>query len=295
MNEPSMGASTLTELGRRLREERGKRGLSLQQVSERIHVAARYLEAIERGDEAGIPAPVYLRGFVSGYVRALGLDEAPYIRMVEDIRKEAGQVDAPAPAPVPERRHSGERRGRPERPSAGISEEWRRRAMTAGIVIIAGVMLGLGIRGVIHLIGGPRRAVMPPSPFESVEKGGDSKAAATSAATASRKRSPAAAEMGPVVVSVTAVMECWMESEVDGARPQENQMTAGDTRYFHGKEKVRLLIGNAAGVVISGPSGPLRLPTKQGKVLNILITRNSVERLRLAPAVSATNTPLTGF
>lgn len=66
-----------TEFGgallRRLRESAAA---SLDDVAEQTKVSKRYLTALEENDFAALPAAVYVRGFVSEYARALGLDSA---------------------------------------------------------------------------------------------------------------------------------------------------------------------------------------------------------------------------
>ena len=66
-----------TEFGgallRRLRESAAA---SLDDVAEQTKVSKRYLMALEENDFAALPAAVYVRGFVSEYARALGLDSA---------------------------------------------------------------------------------------------------------------------------------------------------------------------------------------------------------------------------
>ena len=60
--------------GARLRRARLRRGLELQQIAEITKITPRYLHYLEEEYFSGLPAPVYVRGFVSGYARCLGLD-----------------------------------------------------------------------------------------------------------------------------------------------------------------------------------------------------------------------------
>lgn len=56
---------------RRLRESAGA---SLEAFCESTKISRRYLKAIEADDHGLLPAPVYVRGFVSEYARLLGLE-----------------------------------------------------------------------------------------------------------------------------------------------------------------------------------------------------------------------------
>ena len=60
--------------GPALRRFREQVGVSLRDISTRSKVGVRYLEYIEQDRHRDLPAPVYLRGFVQEYARAVGLD-----------------------------------------------------------------------------------------------------------------------------------------------------------------------------------------------------------------------------
>ncbi len=64
----------LRELGAFFKEERERRGLSQNDVVDKIKVGRAVLQAIEEGDESGMPHPVYAKGFVKNYAKLLGLD-----------------------------------------------------------------------------------------------------------------------------------------------------------------------------------------------------------------------------
>jgi flagellar biosynthesis protein FlhG len=60
--------------GPALRRFREQVGVSLRDISNRSKVGVRYFEYIEQDRHADLPAPVYLRGFLQEYARAVGLD-----------------------------------------------------------------------------------------------------------------------------------------------------------------------------------------------------------------------------
>ena len=59
--------------GRLLRDERERRGLSLDEVSTRLRLPQRVIATLESDDFARIEHDVYLRGYLSSYARLLGL------------------------------------------------------------------------------------------------------------------------------------------------------------------------------------------------------------------------------
>jgi transcriptional regulator with XRE-family HTH domain len=68
-------------LGERLRKYRLDYHMSLTEVSRATRIQTKYLDAIERGDYAHLPAEVYLRGFLRSYARHLGIDEEAILKM----------------------------------------------------------------------------------------------------------------------------------------------------------------------------------------------------------------------
>jgi curved DNA-binding protein CbpA len=60
--------------GGRLRRSRLRRGLELEQIAEITKIRVSYLRCLEEDHYAGLPAPVYVRGFVAAYARCVGLD-----------------------------------------------------------------------------------------------------------------------------------------------------------------------------------------------------------------------------
>lgn len=68
------GAAAPEISGPGLRRAREARGLSLRQISNVTKIGIRFLEYIEADRHEFLPAPVYLRGFLSEYARLVGLD-----------------------------------------------------------------------------------------------------------------------------------------------------------------------------------------------------------------------------
>ncbi len=63
-----------SEIGRRLREGRQKRAMSLAEVATQLHLPSIVIDDIEQGRLTRL-APLYRRGYVANYARLLGLDE----------------------------------------------------------------------------------------------------------------------------------------------------------------------------------------------------------------------------
>ncbi|MDO9584660.1 MAG: DUF4115 domain-containing protein [Desulfomicrobium sp.] len=64
----------LIEIGTALREGRERKGLTVEAVEEKTKIAPSVIAALEEGNSARFPHPVYARGFVRSYALLLGLD-----------------------------------------------------------------------------------------------------------------------------------------------------------------------------------------------------------------------------
>ncbi|PWS33958.1 hypothetical protein DFH01_27615 [Falsiroseomonas bella] len=137
-------AAEAARIGDELREARVALGLSVADMAERLRIRRPYLEALEEGRVADLPAVAYAVGFVRTYAAALGLPAEETVRRFRDV---AGPATAKPklvfPEPVPER------------------------GMPAAAVVVGGVMLAIGAYVAwFNWSGGGERVVdvVPPVP-----------------------------------------------------------------------------------------------------------------------------------
>ncbi len=72
-------------VGERLRLARESRLLSLEQASGAIHIKARFLDALERGEWGELPSAVQVKGFLRSYAQYLGLDSAELLAGLQTL------------------------------------------------------------------------------------------------------------------------------------------------------------------------------------------------------------------
>ncbi len=143
--------------GERLRRAREAQGRTARAVASSLKLPAGRIEALERDDDASLPPPTFVRGYLRSYAQLVGCDPeavlAAYDRRRSEVAEEPGQGAPPRPgSALPE----GEplRRGRP---GAG---RWLRR-----LVVIAGLaaLLAAAGGGVLLLLpgGGAEEAPAP--------------------------------------------------------------------------------------------------------------------------------------
>jgi cytoskeleton protein RodZ len=82
-DEPSAPADRLADLGGRLRTARKNQELSLENIAAELRIEATVLDALEEGRFSQLGAPVFVRGYIKQYGRALGLDVAELLKSLE--------------------------------------------------------------------------------------------------------------------------------------------------------------------------------------------------------------------
>ncbi|HET9154380.1 MAG TPA: helix-turn-helix domain-containing protein [Solirubrobacterales bacterium] len=130
-------------VGKKLREARTRKKLSLQAVEEATKIRGRYLQALENDEWDQLPGDIYARAFIRTYGRYLGLDGD---RLAEEQRQDRGaarpgerlpRVD-PKPGRVARPRSPRGRRTVPPRLLA---------VLVTGLVVAALVVIGLSTGG----------------------------------------------------------------------------------------------------------------------------------------------------
>jgi flagellar biosynthesis protein FlhG len=86
--------------GARLRRNRLQRGIELDQIARVTKVNPTYLRFIEEDHYEHLPAPVYVRGFVTAYARCLGLDPARVVPEYMERFEAARPPSEPSPAEI---------------------------------------------------------------------------------------------------------------------------------------------------------------------------------------------------
>src|SRR5208282_5443618 len=82
----------LPSFGEKLKQEREKRKMSLEQISSATKIGTRLLQALEEDKFSQLPGGIFNKGFVRAYSRVVGLDED---QTVAEYMQASG--DAPPP------------------------------------------------------------------------------------------------------------------------------------------------------------------------------------------------------
>ena len=107
VNTPDFQGSGLNgpaRVGAELRAVRERLGWKLADLAARLKIRQPFLEAIEAGDLAALPAPAYAAGFIRSYAEAMGLDPEEILRRFRaEGMTRAKQPELSFPEPVPDR------------------------------------------------------------------------------------------------------------------------------------------------------------------------------------------------
>ena len=79
---------SMASIGEELRRERQRRGYTLEQVEDVLHIKVAYLHALEHNEFNQIPGSIYIKGFVKNYSEFLGIDSR---RMVDAFKNSIGE------------------------------------------------------------------------------------------------------------------------------------------------------------------------------------------------------------
>ncbi len=262
-------------IGAQLRAERLKRKLALNEIAAETRISVRYLQAIEDEDYERLPGLIFTRSFVRQYAIALRVDPAPLVECLPKLDESMVQLPAP-PANPPSSRWG-------TRPNPVLT--------SAAWVLLLG---GAGVAAYYHFNGFPRLRIEVLPATQTATAQAASKAPVESPpppdaapppepAPIAAVNPPSVAPPAPVPsehavqVVLTALQTAWVQVTADGKPAWTGTLQPNETRAISADDQVRLLTGNAGGVVISlngktiNPIGPV------GQVRSIRLTADGAD------------------
>jgi cytoskeletal protein RodZ len=191
-------------VGEQLRAAREAQGLALDDICAKTRVATRHLTAIEEDRLAQLAAPTYAIGFSRAYARAVGLNEA---EIAAKVRRQLDAQPHARPAPLPSFEPGDPARVPPSRI-----------AWLAGLLAVAVVGLLLVYWSNFLSPEGTLPDLLP--------EGGQTAAPAPKAKVAP---SPAAAPVGPVVLTATAPRVWVKVTDASGNQVLQKELAQGES------------------------------------------------------------------
>lgn len=255
--------------GSRLKQSRQAAGLSLEQVSKRLKMPVRVVDALEAGQWHVLGAPIFVRGQLRSYARLL---DEPVPESVE------AQLEAAA-APVELVSHTHTPRYR------RLAEQAGKRAIYAVLTVTLVAPVWMATRSHLSTSLSPAESLDLPLVSTSLQPAFEPEPTLESrrpvmASMASLPEPPVAA---PVQLTMRFTGDSWVEVFArDGSLIEKGLLVAGQTRSFDAKRVGRVVLGNSSAVELRRAGKPLDVaPFRRANVARFALSSDG----SLAPVI----------
>jgi|CZLA01.1.fsa_nt_gi cytoskeleton protein RodZ len=262
----------LPSFGEKLKLEREKRKITLEEISVSTKIGTRMLQALEEDKFNQLPGGIFNKGFVRAYARFVGLDEDQTVANYLEASGDAPPVSTEIAPREDGARENAEHVRRLEASADGPGRPipW---GLFAAILLVVALALSLwSHRQREHA----RQSVQPPptaapQPVSGPGSGEDRSTGSpnSSSPSSSSPSSPTAGEVpssaapktpqalatatpasspGEFTVLIQAREESWISITADGKTISSELLPAGSERAIRGRKEVTVKAGNAGGV-----------------------------------------------
>jgi cytoskeleton protein RodZ len=282
----------LPSFGEKLKQEREKRKMTLEEISVSTKIGTRMLQALEEDKFNQLPGGIFNKGFVRAYSRCVGLDED---QTVADYLQASGDTP-PVATEIPVRedgvREHAEKVTRLEALGDNPPRQLPWGLFAAALLVIA-LALSLwshrrqqNARQAIRSV--PKAAA--PLPVTNENSGNSSSSSSIAPVAASLNREPESSSAAPTpevaalpkpAASTSAVNgdefrvvihareQSWVSHTVDGEASTSEVLEAGSQRTFRGHQEIIVKVGNAGGVDLSFNGKKLDFEGEPGQVKTV--------------------------
>jgi cytoskeleton protein RodZ len=288
MNEQSAPASAPRSIGERLRAGRERAGLSVAAAAEKLHLDPKVIEALEADRFAELGASVYVRGHLRRYADFVG---EPGIELVNAY---SARTEARPPPPDLTQVPQAERRTDPKRLVTPLV--WLGCAAILAFAIWwvlagsggnAGSSAAVEVPAAVTPPAAATPAPIPVPPAATEQLASKTAAAPTPAKAGSAATDPAAAAVEttrreeaparPTTLRLELTSESWIEVyDSRGERLFYDIASAGSVQSIEGRPPLRVVLGNAAAVVVqvNGQSREIPANAVDGEGARFVVNRS---------------------
>ena len=307
-------SSQVGSFGEKLKREREMRAITLEEIAEATKIGTRSLKALEEEHFDQLPGGIFNKGFVRAYAKFLGIDEeqavADYVAATGDVGNSTSTQMAALADQVEQQRAAKEA-------SDAGTDTGKMLAIIVAVVLICGIGFGgykawryrvqqqevhAAEAAAIRVKQSPPPVTVPadsasmntnvagttPDAASPAGTTGASSATATSAQASSVQSSNTAAPSPnastaatdfPINVTVKPLKPYWIMVTSEGKVVYQRMITPKDQELsVHGREKLQLILGNAAGVEVSFNGKSLGELVTEGHRREVIITPSGLER-----------------
>ena len=274
----------MPSFGEKLKQEREKRKITLEQISSSTKIGTRMLQALEEGKFNQLPGGIFNKGFVRAYSRVVGLDEDQTVAEYLQASGDAAPVSTEIAPREDGARENEENISRLEAASGAHPRQlpW---GLFAALLLLIALALSLWSHRqrerARQTLPVPTSAVAPlpaaPSsgdasgkvsnPIDNENRASGSSTAGSSTTGSSTAGSPTngspinrppvgesapaaapAATPGEFTVVIQAQQESWTSITADGKPVASPVLAAGSNLAINGRKEIVVKVGNAGGV-----------------------------------------------
>jgi len=267
----------LPALGAQMKQERERKGISLDDAAKATKISTRFLRAIETDDFEQLPGGIFNKGFIRAYARLLGMDPEEAVSEYLEITG-AAQVQTPAQDQFPLK--PPEFQPKKEDHKDGSSRELPWGMLAAVLLVIA-----LGVSGWRFLSQQPHGTSRTHSLRETSTSQGLSSTAIMPSGKSSLPDATASNDAnaaGQFTVTINFREDCWVTITADGKDLiNDVVLIAGTNRSFTAEHELVVKAGNVGGVdfEFNGKALP-----RQGELDEVKTLTFDANGLRTAPA-----------
>jgi cytoskeletal protein RodZ len=240
-------------IGDALADARRQAGLTITQVSQRTCIRETIIRGIERGDFSACGGDFYARGHIRSIARAVGADDEELIR---EYDAQHGAPQAIRAADVFE-------------PATPIKIKERRRPnWSLAMILVLAVVAGYGI---YHVVNSSATHSANNTAASGIDRSAGSHHRSHQAKpSASPSASPSVAVPQNVVISLTAIQDCWVEfTKPNGRFLTQAYIVGGSSKTWTFDRSVNMDIGNPGGIVLTVNGKKLGSPGSAGQPVTL--------------------------
>jgi len=257
-----MAAHKVTDdFGRKLREARERRGLSLRQIASATKISMLTLEALEKNDIARLPGGIFSRGVVRSYAVEVGLDPE---ETIQEFMGQFPQDSVTAGHPTTRRSEDHEDVDSDRQLASTFLRLILVSIPVAAIVVYFGTAgrraaarQALGVQA-SEPAAPSTPAIAPQPPPADVDRDAPAVVAGRAAVASDTQ------DVDRLVVQLKAVQRSWVSAIVDGQRAVQRVFQPGDEQTLDVRRDIVLTAGDGGAITVTlngaaakpiGPSG----------------------------------------
>ena len=245
----------MPSFGQKLKLEREKRKITLEQISVSTKIGTRMLQALEEDKFNQLPGGIFNKGFVRAYSRFLGLDEdqtiADYLQASGDALPASTETAARGEGSRENAAHENVTRENNKDDKDNVSRleasaDAPPRQVPWGVFAGALLVVALALSFWSHRRREHAREAVRPTPPATQLSGqvlGSDLPTISSPTTASSAATP-----GEFTVVIQAREESWTTITADGKTISSELLPAGSERVVRGRKEITVRTGNAGAV-----------------------------------------------